>query len=98
MKIFEVVSKKQKDADQAKGSDPMPKAKAGRKEHPLKGKLVGENTSASAVASLAAPVGNLIKRGKHGAPVAPQKKNKNGTVMNALDMPNNIMGHKTKKQ
>lgn len=29
-------------AGQAKGSDPMPKAKAGRTEHPLKDKLVGE--------------------------------------------------------
>ena len=31
-----------KDAHQAKGKDKMPKAKAGRSKHPLKGKLVGE--------------------------------------------------------
>jgi hypothetical protein len=31
-----------KDADYARGSDKMPKAKPGRKDHPLHGKLVGE--------------------------------------------------------
>ena len=34
---------KQKPGDYARGSDPMPKAKPGRKEHPLQGKLVGES-------------------------------------------------------
>ena len=39
-------SKKQKDGDYARGSDPMPSAKPGRTTHPLKDKLVGskENT------------------------------------------------------
>lgn len=59
---------------------------------------ITESTTAGSVASVATPVGGMIKRGKNGAPVAPQKKNKDGTVMNALDMPTNIMGHKTKKR
>ena len=32
-----------KDAHQAKGKDPMPKAKGGRKKHPLKHQLVGDS-------------------------------------------------------
>ena len=38
-----------------------------------------------------------LKKDKHGIPVAPQKKNKNGTVANALDMKNNIMGSIVKR-
>ncbi|MBR19632.1 MAG: hypothetical protein CMA64_05755 [Euryarchaeota archaeon] len=38
------------------------------------------------------------KRGKYGAPQAPQKKNKDGTAKNALDVSNNIMGGKTIKR
>jgi hypothetical protein len=54
-------------------------------------------TSAGSIAVVNAPVGNLIKRGKYGAPEAPQKKDKNGTVVNALDQKTNIMGHKKKR-
>jgi hypothetical protein len=59
---------------------------------------ITESMTAGSVASVAVPMGGMIKRGKYGAPIAAQKKNKDGTVMNALDMPNNIMGHKTKKR
>ena len=47
--IESLVEGKQKtgSAGQAKGSDPMPKAKPGRKEHPLKDKLVGETEQES---------------------------------------------------
>lgn len=59
-----------KDADQAKGKDPMPKAKGGRKKHPLQHQLVGDSieheldemTSAGAVASVAMPMGQMVRR------------------------------------
>lgn len=38
-----VVEKKQRPADQVRGSEPMPKAKPGRTEHPLKDRLVGDS-------------------------------------------------------
>jgi len=39
---FSEFNEAQKHGDYARGSDPMPKAKPGRKRHPLKDKLVGE--------------------------------------------------------
>ena len=44
-------------------------------------------TTAGAVASVAAPVGGMISR---------QMKNPDGTVKNALDIDLNVMGHKKK--
>lgn len=43
MKVKEVTKGKHKykDGDYARAGGKMPKAKPGRKEHPLKGKLVG---------------------------------------------------------
>lgn len=38
-----------------------------------------------------------LKKDKNGIPVAPQKKNKDGTAANALDMKNNIMGSVVKR-
>jgi hypothetical protein len=38
------------------------------------------------------------KRGKYGAPEAPQKKNADGTAKNALNLSNNLMGGKTIKR
>jgi len=58
-------------------------------------------TSAGSVASVANPVAAHFKpkkRGKYGAPEAPQKKNSNGTAKNALDLSNNIMGGKPIKR
>lgn len=37
-----VTEKRQKDADQVRGSEPMPKAEPGRKKHPFQDRLVGE--------------------------------------------------------
>ena len=54
-------------------------------------------TSAGSIAVVSTPVGGLIKRGKYGAPEAPQKKDKNGTVVNALDQKTNILGNKKKR-
>lgn len=95
---------KQKDGDYARpGKWP---AKKKRGPHPLGGKLVGEtatagSTSAGAMATVINPNVaryKFTKRGKYGAPVAPQKKNKDGTAANALDMSNNIMGGKPIKR
>jgi hypothetical protein len=58
-------------------------------------------TSSAAMATVINPISanhKPTKRGKYGAPVAPQKLNKDGTVKNALDMSNNIMGGKPIKR
>lgn len=57
-------------------------------------------TSAGNIASVANPTAAnaKIKRDKNGVPVAPQKKNKDGTVKNALNLDNNLMGSKTIKR
>ena len=57
-------------------------------------------TSAGNIAAVANPTAAnaKIKRDKNGVPVAPQKKNKDGTARNALDVDNNIMGGKTLKR
>jgi tetratricopeptide (TPR) repeat protein len=54
---------------------------------------LGETTTAGSVATVANPpsANAKIKR-KNGAPVAPQKKNKDGTAKNALELGNNLMG------
>jgi len=58
-------------------------------------------TSAGSVASVANPTAAYSKpkkRGKYGAPEAPQKKKADGTAQNALDLSNNLMGGKTIKR
>lgn len=58
-------------------------------------------TSAGSIASVANPVSAHYKpkkKGKYGAPEAPQKKNRDGTAKNALDVDNNIMGGKPIKR
>jgi hypothetical protein len=58
-------------------------------------------TSAGNIASVANPTAAHFKpkkRGKYGAPEAPQKKNTDGTAKNALDLSNNIMGGKPIKR
>ena len=52
-------------------------------------------TSAGSIASIASVPGakrKVAKKGKYGAPKAPQKKKSDGTVQNALDINNNLMG------
>lgn len=52
-------------------------------------------TSAGNVAAVANPTvaqSKPSKKGRYGAPEAPQKKNKDGTAKNALDVDNNLMG------
>lgn len=63
----------------------------------MKIKDVLKETSAGDVAVVGAPIGGVIKRGKYGAPEAPQKKDKNGTVVNALDQKTNLLGHSKKR-
>lgn len=56
-------------------------------------------TSAGAMATVANPpsANAKIKR-KNGVPIAPQKKNKDGTAKNALELGNNLMGGGTVKR
>lgn len=59
------------------------------------------STSAGNIASVPNPgVAHFKpkKRGKHGAPAAPQNKNSDGTASNALDTNNNLMGGKPVKR
>jgi len=55
-------------------------------------------TSAGAVASVANPPSRKKKRNKYGAPEAPQLKNPDGTVKNALDVDSNVLGSKPVKR
>lgn len=55
-------------------------------------------TSAGSVASVSNKQSNPTKKGKHGAPEAPQHKNKDGTVKNALNTDDNLFGGKTVKR
>lgn len=58
-------------------------------------------TSAGNIASVANPTAaksKPTKKGKYGAPQAPQKKNPDGTAKNALDVKDNLMGGKTVKR
>ena len=57
-------------------------------------------TASASIAGVANPIAAnaKIKRDKNGVPIAPQKKNKDGTAVNALDIKNNIMGGKAIKR
>lgn len=58
-------------------------------------------TSSGAIASVANPLtarSKSKKKGKYGAPKAPQLTNSNGTAKNALDVKNNLMGGTTIKR
>jgi hypothetical protein len=55
-------------------------------------------TSAGSVASVSNPQSKPAKKGKYGAPEAPQHKNKDGTAKNALDTASNLMGGKPIKR
>jgi len=58
-------------------------------------------TSSGSITSVANPTAahsKPKKRGKYGAPEAPQRKNADGTAKNALDLSNNIMGGKPIKR
>jgi hypothetical protein len=55
-------------------------------------------TSAGNVASVSNKQSNPTKKGKHGAPEAPQHKNNDGTVKNALNTNDNLFGGKTVKR
>ena len=59
------------------------------------------STSAGSIATVASPPAAYHKpkkRGKYGAPQAPQKKNPDGTAKSALDISDNLMGGKTIKR
>jgi hypothetical protein len=56
-------------------------------------------TSSGNFATLATPIqsNQKLKTDKNGIPVAPQKLNPNGTVKNALDVDDNVMGNVIKR-
>lgn len=67
--------------------------------------IIREEATAGAISAMNVPsVANPKqayghrKRDKNGVPKAPQKKNKDGTAVNALDMTDNVMGGKTIKR
>jgi hypothetical protein len=51
LKIVEA-KRKQKNADKVRGSEPMPKAKPGRTDHPFQGRLVGESVQLNEAARI----------------------------------------------
>jgi hypothetical protein len=104
MKVFEIL--------EAHGNDSM-YDKCWKGYRKVKGKKRGEKgscvketasvgaTSAGAIASVANPIAAKSKpkkKGKYGAPTAPQATNADGTAKNAQDMSNNLMGGKTIKR
>jgi len=77
-------------------SDDYPAFKLKKPE--VKETATAGGTSAGAIASVANPLtahSKPKKKGKYGAPKAPQATNKDGTAKNALDLSNNLMGGKT---
>ena len=56
-------------------------------------------TSSGNMAAVANPIqaNQKLKRDKNGIPVAPQKKNPDGTAKNALDVKDNVMGTTIKR-
>ena len=66
-----VTEKKQRNADQVRGSEPMPTAEPGRKKHPFQDRLVGESSTDALVGTLMAKVQELEARiAKLESPVA----------------------------
>ena len=58
-------------------------------------------SSSGSVASVVNPTyayAQSKKKGKYGAPEAPQAKNPDGTAKNGLDLKNNLMGGKVAKR
>lgn len=58
-------------------------------------------SSSGSVASVVNPTyayAKSKKKGKYGAPEAPQAKNPDGTAKNGLDLKNNLMGGKVAKR
>tara|TARA_B100001057_G_C22146980_1_gene680465 strand:- start:15 stop:227 length:213 start_codon:yes stop_codon:yes gene_type:complete len=56
-------------------------------------------TASGNIANIANPIQarQKLKRDKNGIPMAPQKKNPDGTVKNALDVKDNVMGTPIKR-
>ena len=94
------VSKTQQYKDYKKTSQ-QKKIAAMKKGMPYGRQDVGETTTAGAIASVANPNvahAKSTKKGKYGAPEAPQAKNPDGTAKNGLDLKNNLMGGKVAKR
>ncbi len=75
-------------AGQAKGKDPMPKAKPGRTKHPLQDKLVGEdNTKMQALEARVAYLENVIQSLLEGKPKMAKPSNPVAKHMNTYNKP-----------
>jgi hypothetical protein len=85
--------------DQNKKNTP-PRKEKHKKKASMEETATAGATSAGSIASVANPTAAnaKIKRDKSGVPIAPQKKNKDGTAKNALDLSNNLMGGKPIKR
>tara|TARA_B100000497_G_scaffold125406_1_gene161822 strand:+ start:446 stop:961 length:516 start_codon:yes stop_codon:yes gene_type:complete len=95
--IEELIAKNPNHPKSKKYGPMLPKLKAdlakSKQDAGLGETATAGGTSAGSIAAVANPpsANAKIKR-KNGVPVAPQKKNKDGTAKNALELGNNLMG------
>lgn len=83
-------------AGQAKGKDPMPKAKPGRTEHPLKDKLVGEDDRIAALESRVAQLEVMLAEATKDKVI--KARDPNAQYMNDLRKSGAMGAHKDKKK
>jgi hypothetical protein len=103
MKIFEITEAHGNSKEYDKcwtGYKKVPGKKRGEKGSCVKEEATAGSTSSGNMASVANPpsANAKIKRDKNGVPMAPQKKNADGTAKNALELSNNLMGGKAIKR
>jgi hypothetical protein len=104
MKVFEILEAhgNSKVYDKCwKGYKKVSGKKRGEKGSCVKEDATAGATSAGNIASVANPTvakSKPKKKGKYGAPTAPQATNPDGTAKNAQDLKNNLMGGKTIKR
>ena len=107
MKISDIVNEDAVDEGRIKAALHRKAKHAGKasgRKHKYKLKIGEDATAGGAGAGDIGVVANppaarqKIKTGKNGTPEAPQKKNKDGTAKNALELGNNLMGGSTIKR
>ena len=107
MKISDIVNEDAVDEGRIKAALHRKAKHAGKasgRKHKYKLKIGEDATAGGSGAGDIGVVANppaarqKIKTGKNGTPEAPQKKNKDGTAKNALELGNNLMGGATVKR
>jgi len=107
MKISDIVNEDAVDEGRIKAALHRKAKHAGKasgRKHKYKLKIGEDATAGGTGAGDISVVANppaarqKIKTGKNGTPEAPQKKNKDGTAKNALELGNNLMGGSTIKR